>query len=71
MNDKLYADLWYTPPRTHFISGLSKLLTFEMTIFGLKMMVKSGLQFFILKLNEPLQSCKCGRLAGISSVNSK
>jgi hypothetical protein len=24
-----------------------------MTIFGLKMMVKSGLEFFILKLNEP------------------
>ena len=28
-----------------------------MTIFGLKMMVKSGLEFFILKLNEPLQIC--------------
>ena len=26
-----------------------------MTIFGLKMMVKSGLEFFVLKLNEPLQ----------------
>jgi hypothetical protein len=26
-----------------------------MTIFGLKMMMKSGLEFFILKLNEPLQ----------------
>jgi hypothetical protein len=26
-----------------------------MTIFGLKMMVKSGLEFFILKLKEPLQ----------------
>ena len=49
-----------------------------MTIFGIKM-VKSGLEFFILKLNEPLQSCCCpvqkigterlnwpGRLAGIS-----
>ena len=30
-----------------------------MTIFGLEMMVKSGLNFFILKLNEPLQSCCC------------
>ena len=28
-----------------------------MTIFGLKMIVKSGLDFFILKLNEPLQRC--------------
>jgi hypothetical protein len=50
-----------------------------MTIFGLKMMVKSGLEIFILKLNEPLQSYCCpvqkkwqrkaelpGRLAGIS-----
>ena len=38
-----------TPPRTHFLSGL---LTLEMTIFGLNMIMKSGLQFFIL--NEPL-----------------
>ena len=37
----------------------TKLLTLEMTIFGLKMMVRSGLEFFILKLNEPLQSCCC------------
>ena len=29
-----------TPPRTHFISGPN--LTIEMTIFGLKMMAKSG-----------------------------
>ena len=33
----------------------TKLLTLEMTIFGLKVMVKSHLEFFILKLNEPLQ----------------
>jgi hypothetical protein len=59
------------PPRTHFISGL-KLLTLEMTIFGLKMMMKSGLESFILKLNEPLQSCCCPvqkRLVGISEGN--
>ena len=44
-----------------------------MTIFGLKMMMKSGLDFFILKYNKPLQSCCCTvqkiwpcRLAGIS-----
>jgi hypothetical protein len=34
-----------------------------MTIFGLKMMVKSGLEFFIFELNELNWS---GRLAGIS-----
>jgi hypothetical protein len=31
----------------------------EATIFGLKMMVKSGLEFFILKSYVPLQSCCC------------
>ena len=41
-----------TPPRTLFDSGL---LTRKMTSFGLKMMMKSGLDFLILKLNEPLQ----------------
>ena len=30
-----------------------------MTIFGLKMMVKSGLEKFILKFHVPLQSCCC------------
>ena len=34
------SEIPYTPPRT--------------AIFGLNMMVKSGLEFFILKLNEPL-----------------
>ena len=43
-----------TPPRT-----ATKILTLEMTIFGLKMMVKSGLEFFILKSYVPLQSCCC------------
>ena len=37
-----------TTPRTARISGLN-ILTLEITIFGLKMMVKSGLEFFILK----------------------
>jgi hypothetical protein len=41
-------------PRIHFISS-----ALEMTIFGLKMMVKSGIDFFVLKLNELLQSCCC------------
>jgi hypothetical protein len=51
----------------------TKLLSLEMIISSLKMMTKSGLEFFILKLNEPLQSCCCPerlnwpvRLAGIS-----
>ena len=48
----LLASKSATPPRTHFIS-------FEMTIFGLKMKVKSGLEFFMFILNEPLQSCCC------------
>jgi hypothetical protein len=38
---------------------LTKLLSLEMTIFEIKMIMKSGLEFFILKLNEPLQSCCC------------
>ena len=33
----------------------TKMLSFEITIFGLKMMLKSGLDFFISKLNELLQ----------------
>ena len=35
------------------ISGL------ETNIFGLKMMVRSGLEFFISKFYQPLQSCCC------------
>ena len=31
----------------------------EIDIFEVKMMVKSGLDFFILKFTEPLQSCCC------------
>jgi hypothetical protein len=37
----------------------TKLLTLEITIFGLKMMVKSGLEKIIFKFHEPLQSCCC------------
>ena len=33
----------------------TNILTLEITTFGLKMVVKSGLEFSILKLNEPLQ----------------
>ena len=33
----------------------TKISSLEIDIFDLKMMVKSGLEFFILKLNEPLQ----------------
>ena len=31
----------------------------KINIFGLKLMVKSGLEFFILKSYVPLQSCCC------------
>jgi hypothetical protein len=34
---------------------VTKILSHETTIFGLKMMVKSGLEFFILKSYVPLQ----------------
>ena len=56
-----------------------KISSREIGIFGLKVIVKSGLEFFIWKFTEPLQSCCCpvqkicpvglnwpGRLAGIS-----
>jgi hypothetical protein len=33
-------------------------LSLEIDIFDLKMMMKSGLEFFILKFAEPLQSAK-------------
>ena len=43
------------PHYLELILQVTKILTLEMPIFGLKMMVKSGLEFFILKLNKPLQ----------------
>jgi hypothetical protein len=42
-----FCDLFFT----------TKIVTLEIAIFGLKMIVKSGLEFFILKFNEPLQGC--------------
>ena len=51
-----------------------------MTIFGLKMMMKRGIEFFILKLNEPLQryllTCQAdsaflGRFFALGSSNSE
>ena len=51
----------------------TKILSLEMTIFGLKVIVKSGLEKIILKFHVPLQSYCCpeglnwpGWLAGIS-----
>ena len=40
-----------TPPRT----ASTKILIFETTIFDIKITVKIGLDFFILKFTEPLQ----------------
>ena len=37
----------------------TKILCLEIATFELKMMVKIGLEFFILKFSEPLQSCYC------------
>ncbi len=36
-----------------------KISDLETNIFELKMMMKSGLEFFILKFYQPLQSCCC------------
>ena len=41
------------PHHLDLIYKVTKLLTLDMTIFGLKMMVKSCLEKIILKLNEP------------------
>ena len=47
--------LWFYLTFTHHGVRLAyKILTLETTIFGLTMIVKSGLKRFILKLNEPL-----------------
>ena len=46
---------WDTPPRTAIIIKWTKILTLEITIFGLKMMVKSGLEFFF---EIPRAQCK-------------
>ena len=45
----------YTPARTHSISGLKSRVLKLHIIFDLKMMVKTGLEFLILKFSEPLQ----------------
>jgi hypothetical protein len=37
----------------------TKISSLEIDIFDLKMMMKSGLEFFVLKLTEPLQGCCC------------
>ena len=42
-----------TPTRTHSISKLS----LEINIFDLKMIMKRGLESFILKFTKPLKSC--------------
>ena len=47
-----------TPARSHSISGL-KSRVLKLTFFWLKMVVKSGLELFIFKFTEPLQSCCC------------
>ena len=52
---KYIRDLvYFTPARTHFISGL-KSRVLKLIFFSLKMMVKSGLEFD-LKLTEPRPS---------------
>jgi hypothetical protein len=50
--------LCITPARTHTISGL-KSGVLKLTFLTLKTLVKSGLEFFILKFTKSLQSCCC------------
>jgi hypothetical protein len=37
----------------------TKIVNIEITIFGLKIIVKRGLEKNILKFHQPLQSCCC------------
>ena len=46
-----------TPARTHY--KWTKISSLEIDIFGFKMMMKRGLEIFILKFTKPLQSCCC------------
>ena len=73
----VFKEFFFTPARTYSIIGLKSPLL-KLTIFGLEMMKKSGLEFFILKSSKfrvAAAQCKqiCperlnypGRLAGIS-----
>ena len=54
----LLISTYVTPARTLSVSGL-KSQVLKLTIFYKKMMVKSGLELFILKFTKPLQSCCC------------
>ena len=60
---KLNIRLLCAPTRTHFISGL---LTLDITIFGLNMMVKSGLEFFYFEIEGAPSELLLPSLAGIS-----
>ena len=64
----------------NFFNKWAKISSLEITIFDLKMMVKSGLEFFILKFTEPLQrylltclanSAFLGRFCALGSSNSE
>jgi hypothetical protein len=46
-----------TPARTLSFNKWIKISSLEITIFDLR--IKSGLEFFVLKFTEPLQSCCC------------
>ena len=55
--DIAYKQIPHTTQNSH--NKWTKILSLEMTIFGLNMMVKSGLEKIILKFHVPLQSCCC------------
>ena len=48
----------HLPHQLELILQWTKISSLEMVVLNLKMMVKSD-RFFILKFNEPLQSCCC------------
>ena len=58
-----YRDPFFRAIRGHTIQNSQnkqiKISDLETNIFELKMMMKSGLEFFILKSYQPLQSCCC------------
>ena len=55
----LYSFIIKVHTNYNSFNKLTKYSSLEIDIFDLKMMVKSGLEFFILKFTEPLQSCCC------------
>ena len=50
---------WFSHTSYNSFNKWTKISSFEIDIFDFKMMVESGLEFFILKFTQPFQSCCC------------